>query len=445
MSVVDKNKTSSQTTQTLLEKDSFFIKITWYLLCVFMVFIFIKQLKTEKESTKKIKDKESFFVKFYDGRFQEKYESNLLSRPFILGLKTLKHNFEYQYLHKINVDDSYEGKDGYIFGIEMTKANYGDDFIGEPAIKKQVEKAKFVQEKLKELNIGMLLIFAPGKGTIYPEYLPEFVTKTKKKTTNREIYIKESIKAKLNLINFIDYFKILKDTLPYPLFSKYGSHWSYYSECIVIDTTIRKLEQIMNIDLPNLEYDDIQVMDTSLVRDGDVLMKINIPIPKGHKLAYPNKITYRRVDDKLPPKILAIGDSYFKGFFYLLAMKNSFNDSKQWYYYNSIIPENPENLEVWELDLKQEILKTRAIVILCNEANLKSLGNGFIDDAYELFKNPKKYYADKKVKDELNKYKKNIRQNTEVLFKLTKESQNKRIPLDSLITLEALKKIKKHK
>jgi hypothetical protein len=420
------------------KKGNFLHLFLWSLISLFVAFIFIKQLKNDP------KEKENGTVEFtlkafFNGSYQESYEKFLLKKPFIAGLKKYKNKYDYLLLDKVNLDDAYVGKDNYIFGEKMTKAYFGDDYYGESVIKNQVAKAKYVQTKLKESGIELLILFAPGKSTIYNEFLPDYIKKTRKKTNNYETYAKECRLQDVNNIDFIQLFKIIKPLTRYPLFSRFGSHWSYFAECIVIDTTIKRLEKLMNVNLPNIQFGNIALMDSSMVRDGDIFRKIDMDIPKGNIMAYPQHIGYDQGAGVKPEKILAIGDSYFRGFFYLGAMQVAFDNSQQWYYYNSIIPENSNNPEVWELDLKQEILKNKAIVILCNEANLKNLGNGFIDDAYLLFRNEAEYYKIKKEKDQINVYKKEVRNNKELLYKLTKESQKKGITLDSLINETAIK------
>ncbi|MBK6823458.1 MAG: hypothetical protein IPG87_10875 [Saprospiraceae bacterium] len=179
----------------------------------------------------------------------------------------------------MNIDDSFSGKNGYVFGTQMTKSIFGDDYCGEAFIYDQVYKAAFVQERLKQSGVELLFIFAPAKGSVYPEMLPDYILKTKHKKTNFETYISEGIRLKLNMIDFVQYFKILKSQTPYPLFSKYGSHWSFYGECIVIDSTIKRLEQLMRVNLPDFKYSDIRLLDTVLYRDADIFKKMEMEVP----------------------------------------------------------------------------------------------------------------------------------------------------------------------
>jgi len=419
--------------------NSILYKSLWYGFLIFLGVLFIKQMGTDNPKKKEKKTSYASMTNWLSGYFQENYEKDMLAKPFFVDMKKYRDTKEYALLGKVNLDDFFVGKENFIFGQRMTSSYYGDDFIGRAAVQEEVRKAAFVQNKLKEFGIEMLILFAPGKGTIYPEFLPDDVLKTEMKTTNSQVYIEECQKQNVNHIDFIKYFLSLKKSLQYPLFPQYGSHWSYFAECVAIDTTIKKLENLMNTNLPNLKFGDVKLMDTALVRDGDIFRKMSIDIPKGNPLAYPQQIGYEQGPGVAPQKILAIGDSYFRGFFYLGAMQNAFDNSQQWYYYNSIIPESPDNPEIWELDLKAEILKTKAVLILCNENNLLNLGCGFIDDAYLLFSDPVKYDIEKRRKYVLNSHKKQIRNDREMLYRLTKESHQRGITLDSVITETAVK------
>ena len=41
----------------------------------------------------------------------------------------------------------------------------------------------------------------------------------------------------------VDNFLNEKESLPYPLYSKNGTHWSYYGMCLAADTLIRFIEE----------------------------------------------------------------------------------------------------------------------------------------------------------------------------------------------------------
>ncbi|MBK7879635.1 MAG: hypothetical protein IPJ83_03605 [Saprospiraceae bacterium] len=427
--------------QYRMEEKGSMDKYFWYLILIFLLGIFIVIFRNKSGRTQS----EINFGNVFSGLFQIQTENRLLEKPFILKLKKLKDKWEYFLFKKVNIDDSFSGKEGYVFGEDMTKSIFGDDYCGEAFIYDQVYKAAFVQKKLKESGVELLFLFAPGKASVYPEKLPDYLRKTKHKKTNYETYITEGKNFNLNMIDFVQYFKTLKSQTPYPLFPKYGSHWSFYAECIVVDSTIRRLEQMTNVNLPNFNYTNVRLLDTVKFRDADIFQKMNLEVPKGNLLAYPDKFTFEHGEDVHAQKVLGIGDSYYQCFQYTGAMHEAFGDGKQWYYYNSILPKDEKNPEVWELDLKSELLGHKAILVLCNELNLTLFGSGFINEAYELFSNPEQYYDYKKDRDRVNYFRKEIHRNKDSLDLVASESQRRRISVDSLITEISLKKLAQEK
>lgn len=422
-----------------LPENGLIYKILWYAVCAFLAFLFLKI------AVSKSLQKNESTTSFFDGTYQDAMENGLLKKPFILDLKKMKDEYEFALFDKVNVQGMYAGKKDYIFIEDRTKASFGDDYYGENAIHNEAMKAKYVQTKLNELGIQMLILFAPVKSTTYMSMLPNYVLETKKKTTNYETYAKECKEQGVNFIDFVSYFKTRKAQQPqYPLFSKFGSHWSYYGECIAVDTTIKRMEYLMHVRLRHFHFGDIQLYDTTMVRDADIFRRMPLDLPKGNLLAYPAQMGYDEGTGYTPERVLGIGDSYYRCFFYLGAMQQTFDNGVQWYYNNSIVPEDPNNPEVWQLDLKQEIMKNKGIILMCNEVNLKTLGDGFIDDAYLLFSNPDKYYVDRKLKYALNTQKKEIRDNKPLVSRLDKEAQQLGISLDSLITLDATKAMKEN-
>ncbi len=434
-----KTATKSRTASAIQANDSMLNKALWYAISLFLAFIFLRV------ATSKAPQQEEIKTSFFDGTYQEAFEDGLLKKPFIAGLKKMKNEYEFSLFDKVNVEGFYAGKENYIFIEDRTKAAFGDDYYGDKTVQDEVRKAKFVQDTLKKLGIQLLVLFAPVKSTTYSEMLPDYVLETERKTTNYQSYVKDCEEQGVHFIDFVSYFKILKALQPqYPLFSRYGSHWSYYGECVAVDTTIKSMEKLMGVRLPHFHFGDIQLRDTAFVRDADIFRRMPLDVPKGNVLAYPAQMAYDEGPGFTPEKVLGIGDSYFRCFFYLGAMEKAFGNGEQWYYYNSIIPEDPNNPEVWQLDLKQEIMKNKGILLMCNEVNLKTLGDGFIDDAYLLYTDPVKFYAERKQKYALNMQKKAIREDKPLVSRLEKEAQQMGITLDSLITLDASKKLNRN-
>jgi hypothetical protein len=353
----------------------------------------------------------------------------------------LNNQFYYNAFNQIRVNSFVSGKDNYLYSENYIFSAYGDDYVGEQKIVSKLEKAKVVQDSLKKKGIDLLLVFAPGKG----EYCIEQIEDKYKHTiahTNYQDYISVSKKLGVNTLDLKAYFQKLKPTTPYPLFPKFGHHWSFYGECLAVDTIIGYIEKLHHCDMPDITWKKIEVVDTSRSRDADVLKSMNLykNPEQNMKLAYP-EVMFEQDSIKNQTRVLTISDSYWYGPVYMGVGQNCFAGGQFWYYYNKVIPSPTpgQKVEVWQLDLKQQIESNQVIMLLYSDGNLPNYGNTFIEDAYELYTNPKAYYARVEKNKSIKEFEKQIREKPVLLKKSTKKSQDLQIPLDSAIKLDAIK------
>jgi hypothetical protein len=353
----------------------------------------------------------------------------------------LNNQFYYQAFNQLRVNGFVSGKDHYVYSENYIFSAFGDDYIGSEKIKSRLEKAKVIQDTLKRKGIDLFLVFAPGKG----EYCMEQIEDKYKHPvirTNYQDYSAISKQLGINVLDLKAYFQKLKPTTPYPLFPKFGHHWSYYGECLAVDTIIGYIEKLHHTDLPDIVWNKIDVVDTARSRDADVLKSMNLyhNPEQNMKLAYP-EIMFEQDSVKNRTRVLTLSDSYWYGPVYMGVGHNCFAGGQFWYYYNKIIP-NPsatEKVEVWQLDLKQSIESNQVIMILYSDGNLSNFGNTFIDDAYEMYTNPKQFYARTEKNRNIKQFEKQIRETPGLLKKSTKKSFDLQIPLDSAIKLDAMK------
>ena len=307
----------------------------------------------------------------------------------------LNNQFYYDAFNQLRVNRFVSGKDNYVYSETFIYSAYGDDYIGKLVIEEKLRKAKVLQDTLKKKGIDLILVFAPGKG----EYCTEQIEDKYKHpiiNTNYNDYISLCKKNNINTLDLKAYFKLLKPSTPYPLFSKFGHHWSFFGECLAVDTIIGYIEKLHHCDLPNISWNKIDVVDTARSRDADVLksMNLNSNPNQNQKLAYP-EVLFEQDSVKNKTRVLTISDSYWYGPVYMGVPQNCFAGGSFWYYYNKIIP-NPagatEKIEVWQLDLKQQIESNQVIMLLYSDGNLPTFANSFIEDAYDLYTNPNAYY-----------------------------------------------------
>jgi len=378
---------------------------------------------------------------WFDGSYQtERDDYNNDHWAFKEKMVRLNNQFYYKAFNQIRVNGFVIGKEDYVFSESYIFSAFGDDLIREEKVKTLLQKAKVVQDTLKKKGIDLLFVYAPGKG----EYCREFIENKyvhPVKNTNYNLFVSNSKSTGVNYLDLYSYFNQLKPTTKYPLFPKFGHHWSYYGECLAVDTIIKHIEKLHNCDLPNITWNKIDVVDTARSRDADVLKSMNLYSnpPQNMSLAYP-EILFESDSLKNTKRVLTISDSYWYGPVYLGVPANVFAGGQFWYYYNKVIPSpTGEKVEVWELDLKKEIESNQVIMLLYSDGNLPMFGNNFIYDAYEMYTSPQTYYPRNEKNKQIQYYAKEIRNTPLFLKKSTQKSSELRIPLDSAIRLDAMK------
>lgn len=354
----------------------------------------------------------------------------------------LNNQLYYDLFNQIRVNHFVVGKENYVFSENYIYAAYGDDFIGEEKIKRLMQMAKVVQDSLKRHGVDLLCVYAPGKG----QHLKEFIEDKYKhpiKNTNHAEFVKQSKANGINYLDLLTYFDLLKPNSKYPLFPKFGHHWSYYGEVLAIDTIIRHLEVLHGRQMPEIAWENTVVVDTAQSRDADVLKSMNLykNPPQNMKLAY-QELMFEGDTAKNTTRVLAIGDSYWYGALFKAIPTNCMGGGQFWYYYNKVIPPpvQGQNIEAWELNLKEEIEQNHQVVMLVySDGNLPGFGNSFIQDAYEMYTSPQTYWPRMEKHGIIQTYAKQIRNQPLLLKKATVKSNELQIPLDSAIKLDAIK------
>ncbi|MBS1635266.1 MAG: hypothetical protein JST26_05040 [Bacteroidetes bacterium] len=352
----------------------------------------------------------------------------------------LNNQLYYDWFNQIRVNGFVSGKDNYVFSEGYLFSAYGDDFVGEEKIKSKIEKARVLQDTLRKKGIDLLLVFAPGKGEFCSEQVPDKYIHPVK-TTNYKEYIRLTKQYGVNTLDLLSWFHQLKASTQYPLFPKFGHHWSYYGECLAADTIIHHIEHLHHCDMPEIVWQNIEVSDTARSRDNDVLKSMNLyrNPEQNQKLAYP-EVMFEQDSTKNTTRVLTISDSYWYGPVYLGVPQNCFAGGQFWYYYNKVIPSPLPNqkVEVWQLDLKQSIESNKVIMVLYSDGNLSGFGNTFIEDAYELYTSPETYYARVEKERAVKNFQKQIRETPNLLKKSTRYSVEQQITLDSAIKVDAM-------
>ena len=321
---------------------------------------------------------------WFSGTYQETEEKYLTDhfgfRSFFIRLN---HQWRFSLFNKVKTAWITVGKENYLYEENYIKAYYGDDFIGQDSIEQRMYKLKMLQDTLNQLGKKIIVVLAPGKGSFYPEYIPDNFHK-KRGEINIDGYRHYIEKWNINCIDFHRYFIDNKEKSPYPLYPQYGIHWSFYSMCLAADSIVRYVEKMNNINMPHIYWNDIEVTQPQK-DDNDISKAMNLLFPpRTFKMAYP-QIQFENDFGKTKPSLVVIADSFYWGI-YGTGWGSLFTDNHFWYYNKEIYPEQFDTpFTTEDIDLQNEILKYDIIIILSTDANLPNFGWGFIENAYTVF------------------------------------------------------------
>ncbi len=381
---------------------------------------------------------------WFNGRYQDKLEA-YLKGDSKLGkeLTAKKVQWEFDVYDKMTFEDYLKGNKGHFVGEGCIKTYLGKNYLGDSTINEQLRKAKVLQDSLKARNIDLILVYIPNKESFMPEIIPAEYLKYKRTTNNYDAYIKRSQELGIDHMDFYPVLKAMKQKFPYyPLFPQYGTHMSYFAESQAVNVVINYIERLKGVEMLHLQTGNITYPSEPKVRDGDALGKTGLKdVPPSEPLAYPEIVGYTGSPAARPVKVLGIGDSYYRLFQYMGAMQYAFNNGEYWYYNNTVNPARPDRKEVWELDLRSEIEKNEVVLLLYCGNNLPNFGNGFIEDAYLLYTDPKAYNAKVAQERPVKEQKKIIHGDPELLEEVTVNAKERNISLDSAITLMALENL----
>jgi hypothetical protein len=325
---------------------------------------------------------------WFDNSFQqakeESFKHTLKTRPWLVRVYNQMHYWLFQEISARNVAI---GKDDYYYEKHYIAAYLGLDFIGEDSIKSKIAECQRLVDSLNSNEVEFLLVLAPGKASVFPEYLPEEFDNYRHKTTNYEIFIRELKKSRISYIDFNNYFLSIKDTVHFPIYPKGGTHWSIYGSFIAIDTIVNYIEYLTKLDLPDYDYPAFDITKKPRKSDNDIAKATNrIFVRYNEKLLYP----YFQVSNEIgkdKPRLLTVGDSYYWMIVGNGVQKKLFSEFNFWYYFK----ENHGNYkqEIKSLsqfsDLKEEIERKDIVVLLITEGNLNEFSWGFVESILELY------------------------------------------------------------
>jgi len=369
-----------------------------------------------------------------NGEFQKSFdkftEHNIGFRNPIIRI----HNqIDFSCFRKINTFNTIIGKQNYLYQGIYIDALKGRDYIGSSFIKNSVARIKAVQDTLATLSKRLVFVIAPGKASIFPEFIPDSCNISDCSITNYDNYIQEFKSNEVDFIDFRKYFQQIKPFSKYPLFPKTGIHWSGYGITLVADSLFKNIEAKSDFNIIN--YKIVEGVSTSKdyrFTDNDAGKTLNLLFNIPNDKVYYPKIIFIPDTLKHKPNVLLVGDSFTQGFYSFYPLFDSVFSKKStfWYYFkNQAWPKYFKDIA--RIDFNEKINETDIFIIVSTEQNLKKFGFGIIEELFHQF------FPEKEINNSIAKIETNIKNDSLWLKRLEKKANARKISLIKQIYLEA--------
>lgn len=248
-------------------------------------------------------------------------------------------------------------------------------------------KLKEIQNQLKKDNINLIVVFAPGKASYFPEFFPSQYDTAKRTLSNYLCYVKKCEELDVDFIDFNSYFVNHKRNSEHLLFPKGGIHWGELGIALAFDSLTKYIEQKRNINIPDFDFEKLEYPATLLKEDRDISDAMNLFFEyKYYKMPKPH-FAFKDTKGTKKPKLLIIGDSYGYGLTNSKLISKLFNNTEFWYYNKEIKPRRKNHSSnVEDINVIEELKRFDVVLLLSTEANLLKFDFGF-SDSYPIIEN----------------------------------------------------------
>ena len=282
------------------------------------------------------------------------------------------------------------GRDGMLFEKVYVDAYNQNGGRPEKELRNVSFSTRRLQERLAKDGIAFLLVIAPSKAEIYPEYLPAEadVAGRPGRRSNYDNFIGILRQDGVNLVDAHELFLQWKQESGTPLlFAKGGTHWNEYGAARVVEQITKRLKELIGKDIPTVKITGSVTNRTIVGSDNDLAELVNLW--SGRLLAGPQVHPVAEVQPgSHVPDLLVIGDSFVFTLTNFMDPLGLYRRRDTYYYYNRhyFYPVAPNvALDKRQLDLLEEIRGRDAIVIEVGEYWLPRIGFGFVRDLLKAY------------------------------------------------------------
>lgn len=382
------------------------------------------------------------FKTYHDGSYQDYLAQQARkSTGFREFYSRCYNQMEYDCFGKYANPNIVEGKNHELFLIghiddvtgKLLQSKYGTVEAAKSDAQQNIRETLTLMDTLRKHGTEFLFVVCPNKPAVYPEYLPEVYQDSLSDFCLADYYVQLFKENGIPHIDFYQYFKSQKETFPYPMYTRTGSHWASSTMPFVCDSFYRKLEELSGCQLPSINYIDPNLGSRYTEQDGELEHSLDLLFPLTKPEVPRPVFTLQDTVGKSRPNLVVVGDGYFvtleKTCF--LEAFNSWNYLK---YNDYVVSSNPDYS--WKffryLPEAPQILENADFVVAVYTSNyLYDYMNGFARTAIELYQ---KDFCDE---DEIRAVEESIKANPDWLRLIEQQAKERGITVEENLRINA--------
>jgi hypothetical protein len=322
---------------------------------------------------------------WFDGSWQENttayVEENLGFRSFFVRCKN---QIEFQFFNN-TISWILVGKDQYVYDKKHVEEYLGWHKIPFNKAREKIRKLKYLQERFQQNGQHLILVIPPCRTKMLPEYLPDNYKIYPKGLSNYDQYLFLAEKYQINTVDFSSWFEQKRSSSRYPLFTKYGVHWSVYSATLATDSLIRYMEYTAGRKWCDLKIDEPVATHSPNKIDVDLINVLNLATVPTDNFYYAQ--TYVHQTGKFP-KVLVVGDSFVWTMLESNMLRQTFGLQSKYLFYNhdmyriDCVKYEPLGTKE-KTDAVPELDSYEFVILVYSEALIEDLGSSFIETTYD--------------------------------------------------------------
>jgi len=264
----------------------------------------------------------------YKSEYEKYFNDNFGLRNFLIRINNY---IDIKIFKTISKERVVVGKNGWLYYNDPYDGKNLRDFIGQvnftmselAEIKKETKR---LDNEFRKRGMRFIIVMAPGKHTVYPEYLPDFILKQRSPVTRVDQVKEELSGLGVTYIDLRDCLLEAKTIYPHLLFFITDTHWNLFGSFIAYmklvpylktennANTFYSIQDFNIVEKKNNGLGDLALFSSTygMLSDTEVFLE---PLKKQLMTiclldSYAQQVIVKNNPDKTLPKLLMFRDSF---------------------------------------------------------------------------------------------------------------------------------------